>query len=232
MAPSCQRPFPACIQNFRGRTLWHYSSPLSIPTWRMALSPARECKKKERRNNLKWYLLQTFESKDKKICFLEKWNPIKFTRKSQKISENLKMARGWKWNWRILKQIKPEVFIQSPTPDIYRRAKHFRLPSGGVRHGPPKSVITHFFIFGFSLFRSHAMFPSILQKSWPSAFLFKVFKEFFLEHYHPVCSRLPFIATVREEIIVYWLYKYESSPHRRYCHFISSFFYRKLEELF
>ena len=80
MAPSCQRPFPACIQNFRGRTLWHYPSPLSISTWRVALSPARERKKKERRNKLKWYLLQKFERKENKICFLEKWNPIKFTR--------------------------------------------------------------------------------------------------------------------------------------------------------
>lgn len=147
-----------------------------------------------------------------------------------KSAENLKMARGWKWNWRILKQIKPEMFIPSPTPDIYRRAKHFRLPSGGVRHGPPKSVITHFFIFRFSFFGSFTG-NVFLHKCWPSAFSLKSLKSFSLNITIQSVA-LPFIATVREEIIVYWLYKYESSPHRRYCHFISSFFYRKVEELF
>ena len=141
------------------------------------------------------------------------------------------MARGWKWNWRILKQIKPEVLIPSPTPDIYRRAKHFRLPSGGVRHGPPKSVITHFFIFGFSFFGSQAMFSSVPQKVDLPHFSLKSLKNFSFNITIQSVA-LPFIATVREEIIVYWLYKYESSPHRRYCHFISSFFYLKVEELF
>lgn len=104
-----------------------------------------------------------------------------------KSAENLKMAREWKWNWRILKQIKPEVFIPSPTPNIYRRAKHFRLPSGGVRHGPPKGVITlffHFRIFHFFVHRQCFFIPQKLT----FRILFKVFKEFFLEHHHPVCS--------------------------------------------
>lgn len=180
MAPSCQRPFPACIQNFRGRTLWHYSSPLSIPTWRMALSPARECKKKERRNNLKWYLLQTFESKDKKICFLEKWNPIKFTRKSQKISENLKMARGWKWNWRILKQIKPEVFIQSPTP-IFTVVQSISGYPAGVFGMDHRKASSHIFSFSDFLFFVHMQcFPLSSKKVDLPHFSLKSLKSFSL----------------------------------------------------
>ena len=148
-----------------------------------------------------------------------------------KFAENLKMARGWKWNRRILKQIKPEVFIPSSTPDIYSRAKHFRLPSGGVLHGPTKSVITHFFhfrIFFFWFTGNVFLYP---QKCWSSAFSLKSLKSFSLNITIQSVA-LPFIATVREEIIVYWLYKYESSPYRRDCHFISSFFYRKVKELF
>ena len=180
MAPSCQRPFPACIQNFRGRTLWHYSSPLSIPTWRMALSPARECKKKERRNNLKWYLLQTFESKDKKSCFLEKWNPIKFTRKSQKISENLKWHAdeneiGEYWN-RLSRKCS-----SNHRPPIFTVVQSISGCPAGVFGMDHRKASSHIFSFSDFLFFVHMQcFPLSSKKVDLPHFSLKSLKSFSL----------------------------------------------------
>ena len=116
-----------------------------------------------------------------------------YKNESDKSSPGFKSEENSKWlaNENEIREywnIKPEVFIASPTPDIYRSAKHFRLPCGGVRHGPPTERHHTFFHFRFSIFWFTGNVVLYPPKIWPPAFLFKVLKEFFVEHDHPVCS--------------------------------------------
>ena len=120
----------------------------------------RECKKKERRNKLQWYLLQKFESKENKICFLEKWNPLKVHQglNLQKISKWLadESEIGEYWN-RLSRKCSSHH-----RPPIFTVVQSISGCPAGVFGMDHRKVSSHIFSFSDFLFlvRSQATFSS------------------------------------------------------------------------
>ena len=144
-------------------------------------------------------MFQKFESKEKQNLLFIKMNPIKVhqglnLRKTQNGSRmKMKLENIETLSQKCSSHHRPPIFI------VVQSISACLAGVFGMDHR--LSGITHFFIFGFPFFGSQAMFPSIPQKYDLPHFSLKSKRSFSLNMTTRSVA-LPFIATIREEIIV------------------------------